>query len=125
MILSGIVCVGQPSASKLYCLPEAQFDTIAYYAIKYHSCDTTLRTHLQAITALQISDHEKGRLIDLQSSQLENYRLLDANWSARLTNQNELFQIQREKDRQKIKKRNRIIVGEGLGILLLLALILL
>ena len=92
---------------------------------KGRECASALTASLQAITALQISECEKVRLIELQASQLENYRLLDANWSARLTNQAELSSIERQKLRNKVRKRGRIIFGESVGIGVFLALLLL
>jgi hypothetical protein len=94
-------------------------------AQKSKACDTALNFALQTIEAKNSLIDGQSKLIALRGIEIENYRLLDANWSARLTNQNELFQIQREKDRYKIKKQRKTIFGLSGGIVILVAILVL
>lgn len=90
---------------------------------KGRACDTALNFALQTIESKNVLIDGQGKIIELRDQQIENYALLDANWSARLQNQTELFQIERSNLKQKIRKRNKILVGQGLVIAILLALI--
>jgi len=108
-----------------YRIRTGAFDSLAFLAQKGKICDSLSETHLKAITALQISDQQKGQVIALQSSQLENYRILDANWSASMQNQADLFLIDKAQMRTKLKKRSLIIVGQSGIIVVLLAIVLL
>lgn len=110
--------------SQNFTLPSAVLDSMIFEVRKGRECSLALVASIEAITALQISEGQKGRLIELQASQLENYRLLDANSEARMQNQTELFMIDRQKQKAKLKKRGRIILGQSVAIVVLVVLIL-
>lgn len=90
---------------------------------KGRACDTALNFALQSIEAKNVLIDGQRKLIDLRGKQIENYALLDANWSARLQNSNDLFQIEKSNLKQKIKRRNKFIAGQGLVIAILVGLI--
>jgi len=111
-------------SQQYYRIEVGKLDTLFFYAQKGKICDTTIKTQLEAITALQISDREKGELIVLKDARLKNYAILDENWSLRLQNQGDLFQIEKSTLRQKVKKRNKLIIGMAGTIAVLVAVIL-
>lgn len=113
-----------PSLSQSYTIKVSKLDSLIFYAKKGKFCDSLSETHLKAITALQISDSQKGKVIELQSSLIENYRILDANWSESLQNQADLFLIEKSKLRSQKRKWLRISIAEaGLIAVLLIALL--
>jgi len=70
--------------------------------------------------------YPSGKIIEIRGQRIENYRLLDENWSDRLTNQVELSTIEKSKLKEKAKKRGRIILLESgllVGLLTLLIVI--
>jgi len=98
---------------------------LIYEVRKGRACDTALNFALQTIEAKNSLIDGQGKIIELMGQEIENYRLLDANWSARLTNQAELSSIERQKLRHKVRKRGKIIFGQSVGIGVLIALLLL
>lgn len=109
--------------SATFTLPTYVLDSMIWEVQKGRACDTALNFALQTIESKNVLIDGQGKIIELRDQQIENYALLDANWSARLQNQTELFQIERSNLKQKIRKRNKILVGQGLVIAILLALI--
>lgn len=90
---------------------------------KGRQCDTAMNFALQSIESKNVLIDGQGKIIELRGQQIENYALLDQNWSLRLTNQSDLFMIEKSNLKKKIKKHRKIIVGQGLVIAILLALI--
>lgn len=100
-------------------------DTLIFIAIKYKGLDSAYNASLAALEALQASNSHKDGIIHLQGSQLTAYANLTENLKAQNLTQNELFFIDKARLKTTIRKQRKVIIGEGLGILLLLALILL
>ena len=96
-----------------------------YEVRKGRACDTALNFALQTIEAKNNLIDGQSKIIELRAKEIANYRLLDANWSQRLTNQAELSSIERQKLRNKVRKRGKIIFGQSVGIGVLIALLLL
>jgi hypothetical protein len=111
--------------SKTFTLPIAIVDSLIFETRKGRACDTALNFALQTIQAKNSLIDGQGKIIELRAKEIGLLKELDANWSARLTNQAELSSIERQKLRNKVRKLGRIIFGESVGIGVLLALLLL
>lgn len=113
------------SYAQSYTLKVSQFDSLIWLAKKGKFCDTLSKTHLNRITALENLTLTQGALIELRGREVAKLKELDSNWSDRLTNQNDLFQIEKSTLKTRIRKRNKIIVAETtvIGVLLLILLL--
>lgn len=79
---------------------------------------------MASIQALRQAISEKTDVVTLQGEQLKNYLILIDALKATVTNDRELAMIERSELRQKVKKRNKLIVGQSLVIAILVAVIL-
>lgn len=111
--------------SKTFTLRTDILDSMIFELRKGRACDTALNFALQTIESKNNLIHGQDKIIELRGQEIENYRLLDANWSARLTNQAELESLERSKLKTKLRKQRKIIFGEAVGIIALLAVIVL
>lgn len=130
LILQGTQLYAQPSEDRpirprFVPIEVNDLDTLIFIAIKYKGLDSAFNASLAALEALQASNSHKDGIIHLQGDQLTAYANLTENLKAQNLTQNELFFIDKARLKTTIRKQRKIIVGEGLGILLLLALILL
>lgn len=100
-------------------------DSLLFLAEKYLYADSALNVATASIRDLQQAISEKSEVVTLQGQQLKNYLILIEALKDTITNDRELAMVERAELRQTIKSQRKIILGEGLGILLLLALILL
>lgn len=120
MILSGTAY-----SQEYYRIEVGKLDTLFFYALKGKSCDSLKISLQDALTAKDAQLQAQGKIIELRGLQIENYALLDANWSARLTNQAEAFQIEKAEQKQKVKKQRKQIFGlSGVSLILLAILVL-
>lgn len=122
MILIGSVI---PSFSQSYTIKHSTLDSLIMYAKKGKICDTLSKSFEIRIRAIE----DENRLLIRQSvnhlSQIENFKKLDQNWSDRLQNANDLYQIDKRKAKTKLRKTRKIAIAEGGIICLLLAVLIL
>lgn len=90
---------------------------------KGRECSVALTASLERITALENLNHSQGQLIEIRGQEIARLKELDGIFTLRLSNQSELFQIEKSKLRAKIKKRNRIIFGQAAAIVVLVLLL--
>jgi hypothetical protein len=100
-------------------------DSLLFLAEKYLYADSALNSATASIQALRQAISEKTDIVTIQGEQLKNYLILIDGLKDTITNDRELAMIERAELRTTIRKQRKLIIGEGLGILLLLALILL
>lgn len=93
-------------------------------AAKYRAADSALNSAHASIQALRQAISEKTDVVTIQGEQLKNYLILIDALKATITNDRELAMVERAELRSKIRKRNKLIAGQGLVIAILLALIL-
>jgi len=93
-------------------------------AAKYRAADSALNSATASIQALRQAISEKTEVVTIQGEQLKNYLILIDALKATITNDRELAMIERAELRQKVKKRNRVIIGMAGTIAVLVAVIL-
>jgi len=116
-----IVCV--PGRSQTFTLPTSVLDSLIFEVRKGRMCDSLQESQSRLILATQEQLLTRDKVIALQGTQIENSAFIQATWEKRYDNAQELYQIDKQELKHKIRKRNRIILGESAIILLLLFLI--
>lgn len=91
---------------------------------KGRECSATLTASLERITALENLTHSQAGLIELRAKEVAALKDLDYNWSLRLDNTNKAFLIEKSELKQKVRRKNKVILAES-GLIGLLVLILL
>lgn len=125
-MLSGIPCYGLSSESDTtYLIKTRDFDQLIFLARKGKILDSVTNASLAALQALRATISENARTISLQGSQIKDYEILVGSLKATITKDRELSMIERQKLRNKVRKRGRIIAGESVGIGVLVLLLLL
>jgi len=119
LTICGTVVFGQ-----YYSIRRSQLDSLIWIGQKYIGIDSAYDAYLAAIEALQASISEKTEVVTIQGEQLKNYLILIDALKATITNDRELAMIERAELRQKVKKRNRVIIGMAGTIAVLVAVIL-
>lgn len=108
---------------KTFPVPVGILDTMLFEIERGRSCDSLQKALNFEILALNAVSLSKDKAITLQKGQIQTYAVLEGNLRDQMQNQVDLFQIERSNLKQKIRKRNKILVGQGLVIAILVALI--
>lgn len=90
---------------------------------KGRECSAALTASLERITALENLNHTQGQLIEIRGQEVRLINDLDKNWSFRLTNQSELFAIEKSKLKNKNKRKVKIIIVQSLIIVVLVIML--
>lgn len=119
-----VIPLAGQAQSKTFTLPTVIVDSMIFEVRKGRECDTALNFALQTIEAKNSLIHGQGKIIELRGKQIENYALLDANWSERMSNLTETHSLDKAKLKAEKKKLRKIIFGESLAIIVLVVLLL-
>ncbi len=121
-----LVLIGSaiPSFGQSYTIKVSQLDSLLWMAAKYRAADSALNSATASIQALRQAISEKTEVVTIQGEQLKNYLILIDGLKATITNDRELAMIERAELRQKVKKRNKLIIGMAGTIAVLVAVIL-
>ena len=124
IILSTFLILPALVLSQNFTLPSVVVDSMIFEVRKGRACDSLQKAQLRLILATQEQLSSRDKVIALQDRQIENYGLIQETWEKRFTNAQELYTIEKSSLRQKVKKRNKLIVGQSLVIAILVAVIL-
>jgi hypothetical protein len=127
LALSALLLIGKgiPLFGQSYIIKVSQLDSLLWMAQKSKTCDSALNFALETIKAKDALVEGQGKLIDLRGKEVATLKELDANWELRLDNTNKAFLIQKSELKQKVRRKNKVILAESglIGLLLLILLL--
>ncbi len=112
------------ASAQNYTLPAWVYDSMTFEVARGRECSALVDGLNFEILALKAVTLSQGKAITLQKEQIQSYAILEGNLKAQNQNQSELFFIEKSTLRQKVKKRNKLIIGMAGTIAVLVAVIL-
>jgi hypothetical protein len=123
-ILALILISSGIASGQNYTLPAWVYDSMAFEVRKGRSCEVLKDSLEIRVLSLSEINLQKDTRITGLVAQVANVKALEASWPDRMDNQAKTFQLDKAALRQKVKKRNRVIIGMAGTIAVLVAVIL-